>query len=282
MKEIVFEKDKPVKLIATDMDGTLLDDNKNFPVRFAEYLDQLNKLDIRFFAASGRSYVSLEKAFGEVGFADKLDYICDNGAYIVKGGKPVFMSVMDYGKVLEIGELCGKLGVTLFLCATKGTYHLDDKASLYDEVRKYYPNLTCVNSFEDIEDEVFKLTIFDGNNPMLSGSYNALEEKFGADFNIQVSGSHWIDIMNKGISKGSAIAELQKELGISYNETMSFGDFYNDAEMLKNSYYSVVMANANDDMKQYGRFETVSNNENGVGTVIEKLINYRKNNLQSG
>ena len=278
MKEIIFEKDKPVKLVATDMDGTLLDDSKNFPPHFSEYLDELRRLDVRFFAASGRSYVSLKKAFGEVGLLDKLDYICDNGAFIVRGGKPVFMSLMDFEKVLEIAELCARLKVTLFLCATNGTYHLNDNAALYDEVRNYYPNLTCMEKFSDVHDDVFKLTIFDGNNPLLSGSYKALDDKFGGEYNVQVSGSHWIDVMNKGISKGSAMLELQKELGINYSETMSFGDFYNDAEMLKNSYYSVVMANANEDMKQYGRFETVSNNEHGVVVVLKKLIDYLKNN----
>ena len=135
-----------------------------------------------------------------------------------------------------------------------------------------------MEKFSDVHDDVFKLTIFDGNNPLLSGSYKALDDKFGSEYNVQVSGSHWIDIMNKGISKGSAMLELQKELGISSSETMSFGDFYNDAEMLKNSYYSVVMANANEDMKQYGRFETVSNNEHGVVVVLKKLIDYLKNN----
>ena len=58
------------------------------------------------------------------------------------------------------------------------------------------------------------------------------------------------------------------------NETMVFGDFYNDIEMLQRAYYSFVMENANEDMKQYGNFIAKSNTENGVITAIEKYALY--------
>jgi len=87
-----------------------------------------------------------------------------------------------------------------------------------------------------------------------------------------VSGKHWVDINNKGVNKGIALEEIQKSLNISYEETMAFGDFYNDISMLEKAYYSFVMENANEDMKQYGNFIAESNVNNGVLKAIEKYV----------
>ena len=87
-----------------------------------------------------------------------------------------------------------------------------------------------------------------------------------------VSGPYWVDVMLKGVSKGTAVAFLQKKLGISREETMAFGDFYNDVEMLQQAEYSFVMENAEEKMKQYGNYTAPKNTDNGVMRMIQKFI----------
>lgn len=89
---------------------------------------------------------------------------------------------------------------------------------------------------------------------------------------VVVSGELWVDINNKGVNKGYALEQIQKDENISFEETMVFGDFYNDIEMLQKAYYSFVMENANEDMKQYGNFIAKSNRENGVIQAINQYI----------
>ena len=81
-----------------------------------------------------------------------------------------------------------------------------------------------------------------------------------------------MDINGKNVNKGAALKEIQKTYNISYDETMVFGDFYNDIEMLKEGHYSFVMENANEDMKKYGNFIAKSNKEAGEIQAINEYV----------
>ena len=78
--------------------------------------------------------------------------------------------------------------------------------------------------------------------------------------------------MNQGINKGSALADIKRRFGSTTDQTMAFGDFYNDIDLLNEAKYSYVMANANDDMKQYGNFTAESNSEYGVTKAISAYL----------
>ena len=81
-----------------------------------------------------------------------------------------------------------------------------------------------------------------------------------------------IRITAKNINKGVAIREIQELLGINYEETVVFGDYLNDLEMMESGYYSYAMKNAHDDLKKVARFIAKSNDENGVVEAIKELI----------
>ena len=89
---------------------------------------------------------------------------------------------------------------------------------------------------------------------------------------VTVSGDIWLDITSKNINKGVAIKEIQELLGINYEETVVFGDYLNDLEMMESGYYSYAMKNAHDDLKKVARFIAKSNDENGVVEAIKELI----------
>ena len=100
-----------------------------------------------------------------------------------------------------------------------------------------------------------------------------MNEHFGDSHQVVVSAKIWLDVMNAEASKGAAIKHLQQTLGFSHEQTMSFGDYLNDLEMLKESYHSYAMENAHDTIKQTARFRAPSNRENGVLEVIkDKLL----------
>lgn len=259
-----------IKLIATDMDGTLLDENSQLPKNFFSILDKLDEKDVKFVVASGRPYPTLYENFKPV--SDNLYFICDNGSYIVEPGKEPIISILDKDLVNNVVKTCEKLSNTeLILCGVKGTYHKPCSNEIEKEIDKYYINKTIVDTLFDIDDDIFKIAICDFNGSR-EHSYKLLNPLFGKDYKVVVSGAVWVDINNKDINKGTALKKLQDDFSISYEETMSFGDFYNDVEMLQASHYSFVMENANDDMKQYGNFIARSNTEDGVIQAIEEYV----------
>lgn len=259
-----------IKLIATDMDGTLLDENGNLPENFFKTLNKLNKMNIKFVVASGRSYSTLYKNFKPV--SDDICYICDNGAFIVEYKNICDVNIINKKDVHDIIKTCSDIpNIQLVLCGLKGSHHMMSNEIFSNEMNQYYSQKYITEDLRTVDDDIFKIAICD-LSIAAENSYKILYPKYHDNFSIVVSGKLWVDIMNKNVSKGKALEKMQKDLNISYNETMVFGDFYNDSEMLQKAYYSFVMENANDDMKQYGNFIAKSNRENGVIKAIEEYI----------
>ncbi len=259
-----------IKLIASDMDGTLLNDEKRLPDNFFDILKKLKDRNIEFVVCSGRSYVTLELDFKEI--MNETVFICDNGAYIADHGKNIYTNVIDRNLWLELIEKSSEIkGIRIIVCGIDGTYYLPDDSEYEKIVKLYYPNSRKVNDFSEINDSIFKVSICDITDPR-ENSYNILRSYFKNRLSMQISGPFYLDIMNKGVDKGTAFEKIQKNIGASYEETMVFGDFYNDISLLSKAKYSFVMENANEDMKKYGNFIAENNNKCGVIKAIEKYV----------
>lgn len=259
-----------IKLIATDMDGTLLDGDGKLPKDFINILDRLLENDIRFVIASGRSYSSLNKIFKPI--SDKLQFICDNGAFVVENSKISSIDIIDKEYINDIINKCKDIkNIGITLCGTKGLYQNPCGKRFDDERAKYYSDPIVVEDLCSVEDDIFKIAICD-LDISAENSFKVLEPIYGEKFSVVVSGEIWLDIMNKGVNKGVALEKIQRDFNVSYEETMVFGDFYNDIEMLEKAHYSFVMENANEDMKKYGNFTARKNTEYGVIRAIEDYV----------
>lgn len=256
-----------IKLIASDMDGTLLDDNKNLPENFKEVIQKLFDKKIRFVISSGRSYCTLKEQFSE--YIDDMTFICDNGAYIVDKGKEISISVLPKEKVIDIVKFCAELDLTVLLCGRNGTWHNAHTKDQLVSVCQYYVNQVHMDDLTQCDDDIYKIAVLQESGIENDG-YPKLLNKFGDDFNVQLSGERWSDIMNKDVTKGNALRKLENRLGIKYEETMAFGDYLNDVEMLNNAYYSFAMENSHNAVKKVANFMTGSNNDNSVMKEITK------------
>jgi Cof subfamily protein (haloacid dehalogenase superfamily) len=126
-----------------------------------------------------------------------------------------------------------------------------------------------LNNFNEINTPVYKITYFisKGVKPEM---LEYLESNLDDSLEYVVSGDMWIDIMNKGTSKGAAIKTLQKKFSIDKKSTMVFGDYYNDLSMFEAADFSYAMENAPEDVKKHANFIADNNNNNGVYNVIYK------------
>lgn len=259
-----------IKLIATDMDGTLFNDKKELPPLFKETVDKLTEKGIAFIAASGRSYPKQEQDFNDC--LDNMYFICDNGAIIKHKKETLYTNTMSMSNLQGIIEASKNIdNIFLIFCGLKGIWHKPMEDEFKKHIKSYYSDYHLINDYDEIDDEILKISVCDLDNA-LNNSYKVLNDLFKDEFSMAVSGEVWMDIMNKGVDKGLAVRFLQEKLNVSKSETMVFGDFYNDVEMLKCAEYSFVMENANDDMKKYGKYIAPSNNDNGVMKMIDKYI----------
>ena len=256
-----------IKLIATDMDGTLLDDNKQLPKNFDNIVKRLFNKNIRFVISSGRSYCTLKKQFSE--YLDDMTFICDNGAYVVDKGKLLSVSVLPKDTVKEAVRFCDKLGLTVLLCGKNGTWHNSRNDSQHQEIASYYVNQVKMEDLTLVDDDIFKIAVFEESGIENDG-YCKLEERFGENFNVQLSGKYWTDIMNKGVTKGTALRTIENRIGVRYEETMAFGDGGNDISIVREAGTGVAMGNAGDNLKQIADFITTHVDEDGVKNALIK------------
>lgn len=260
-----------IRLIATDLDGSLLPDDKKVPEDFFTLLPELKKRGISVFSASGRTYRSLLHNFKDV--SDQIGYICENGAYVVHEGKVLLSATMSMEEMAEILETVQTLpDVQPVLCGEKNAYMTVYPPAFEQYMSSYHYVHQTVSDYWEAKDCFYKLAICDLRGPE-NNSFPVLSEKFGDRFGMFISGKNWMDIMVKGINKGAALAKVQKTLGILPVETLAFGDYYNDIELLEQASYGFVMKNAVEDMKKNARYITPhTNNENGVMEVVRKFI----------
>ena len=259
-----------IKLIATDMDGTLLNSKGKLPPDFYHIFHELTKKDIIFAAASGRQYFTLLENFRDV--KDEMLFIAENGAYVAYKGRPISVHALDQALAHELITKARSLGEDIYivLATSKGAYVESSDERFIKELEKYYVKYEIVPDLLQIEGDLLKVTICDFQGAE-NHSYKAYSD-YKDKAQICVAGDIWLDMMKDGVNKGLAIKDIQENLNITFNETMVFGDYLNDLELIKSAYYSYAMANAHPQLKQIARFEAKSNDENGVIEKIKEII----------
>ena len=267
---------KNIKLIATDMDHTLLTDEGNLPPHFFELLDRVKKEGIYFALASGRPLATLEAMFPE--HLNEFIFICDNGGLIKYQGETLYKSLIttdDYHQLIRYMKSIATIPV---LCGIKGTF-IEKNAQKYEDFfPKFYKKLKFVDNLEELEEPADKVTAYLPNENSREVYNQYFYPEFDADFSVAVSDSMWIDLMNKEVDKGAAIHQISQYLNISTQDMMAFGDGDNDIQLLDAVGVGVAVKNATDGVKEHADSITASNNEYGVSQKIEELLSNRASN----
>ena len=216
-----------IRLIATDMDGTLLDEHSEIPDGFWPMLARLKSQGIEFVPASGRQYATLRNMFAdkaaEILGGGELSYIAENGNVVALDGKVVEVHGIDLDvtrHVIDLIDAAAASGsnVGLVVCGLKSAYVQRADKPFLDEVRKYYAALSIVDDLHavlDVAQEpsaykpgggaeiVLKLAVLD-----LDGAERFTNEHLAhlrADYQVVVSGKLWVDIMNAETDKRQGV-----------------------------------------------------------------------------
>ena len=261
-----------IKLILSDMDGTLLDDDGQVPEGFDAVIGQLRERGVIFAPCSGRQYFSLLDSFK--GYEDEFLFLAENGTMVRYHGQELFSSTIRHDVGMQVlATAAGLSGTYRVYCGKRDAYVLEEQCTpeLQAELNKYYTHSAITADFGQLSDELIKVSVFDPTGHAAETIYPALL-KYEGPLQVVLSSDYWVDVMNFGINKGLAIQQVQKKMHIAPNECAAFGDYMNDAEMMSSVYYSFAMANAHPKIKELARFETASNQEHGVLKGIRWLM----------
>ena len=262
-----------IRLVVTDMDGTLLDGAGRIPEDLWPLLAELRRRGVLFSPASGRQYATLARQFADAG--DGMVFVAENGTYVVRDGVELGSDPLDAAvaaRVIGRTRLLAAEGVDVgaVLCGKESAYVERADEAFVTEVKRYYALLRIVDDLTAVEDDFLKVALYDFG-PVERTTAPALAP-FAKSHQVVVSGEHWVDIMNATANKGAALRRLQRELGITPAQTLVFGDYLNDLEMLDAAEWSFAMANAHPDVLRRARYVAPPNTEYGVLSTISRLM----------
>lgn len=264
-----------LRLVVADMDGTLLDERGDVPAGLWPLVERMRAAGVVFAPASGRQHATLAHMFADLG--DDLLVIAENGSYVARGGVEVSSVTLERSLVVDAVGVVRQLAadgndVGVVVCGKHAAYVERVDEGFLRHVAPYYLSLEQVDDLLAVDDDVLKVAVFDvnGAEPVTAAALAPFRETH----QVVVSGPFWVDIMRAGVNKGVALRSLQAELGVTRAQTVVFGDYLNDLEMLDEADASFAMANAHPEVLERARYRAPSNAENGVITTLTRLLDH--------
>nr|WP_296042450.1 HAD family hydrolase [uncultured Blautia sp.] len=256
-----------IKLIASDLDGTLLlNGAQSLSEELFPLIKKLKEMGILFVAASGRQYANMKRMFAPV--ADEIAYISENGGLALQNDKVLYQDSFDPALVKEIVTAIQENDGSEFSCSTKDYYYICPKTEHYYDLMINVIGNNChiIKNVDEITEPCMKLAVYEKNGNQ-DATTRHWQELFAGRCKVVTSGAAWVDFVPFGTNKAKGILEFQKRLNIAPEECMVFGDEYNDIEMLKSVPYSFAMSHAKPGVKKAAAYEA-----DRVEEVLKKLI----------
>lgn len=262
-----------VKLIASDVDGTLIQDSTPdlYPEMTAA-IKELAKKGILFCAASGRQYQSLQNVFRDV--ADEIAYIAENGAQIRYQNKNISVTPMKREDVVDIMTMLRPYyGECETIVSTPNGSLVESENKEFLDLITYGYHITF-RRVKDVlaeEDEIIKIAVYRKGSIRQLGE-SLLIPAWRERVKVCMAGDEWVDFMDLSVDKGNALKILENYLGIRPEQVMAFGDNNNDIGMMLAAGKSYAVDTAVPEVKQAAGNVCLGWREKGVYRIIKAQI----------
>lgn len=288
-----------IKMIAMDMDGTLLNHENQILKETKDILMKLQEQGIRLVLASGRSYTKLMPYAKELQMERYGGFLVEvNGTavYDLKENKREVLAQMQPSSVHEIFhyfmkwnvEIIGQYDDGMFdyipeammeeKIAYRKEHNLDEDmpwtAGAFDFIfdnRSGYPHLDYIKQPEEIQRSINKVSVAYHPKQLLEITAQAKKD-LEKNYWVGLTSPRWLEIMIPGVTKASGLQHVSMMSGIALDEMMVFGDGENDIEMLKEAGIGVAMGNAFPIVKECADAITSTNEENGIARALQKYF----------
>ncbi|MGY0373105.1 HAD-IIB family hydrolase [Clostridium sp. JNZ J1-5] len=290
------------KLIAIDIDGTLLKNNKTISPENFQAVKKAKEKGVKIVLSTGRPIQGLEKYSQQLGLSETEDYgIACSGGFIKCLGtnEVIFESTLKLDEFKYLYALSKKLKITLN--ALTRDVILTPTLNLTTQIESFLSNLPMkITNFDTIDESTIINRIvyinetenfashlkrvikrnninynppsrLDGNES-LSFDKNNLPNELLERFTVLRPSSNTLEILKKGVNKGTSVNLVAEKFDIKPDEIICIGDSDNDLDMIKYAGLGVAMGNAPDEVKSEANYITYTNEENGLAHVINKFI----------
>mgnify|MGYP000948165860 FL=1 len=274
------KKKMDIRVIATDMDGTLLDPKGQLDLpRLEKILDKLDQCDIRFVIATGNEVHRMRQLLGHL--AERVVLVVANGARIFENNELIQAQTWDDAMVDKaLGHFKGRECQDQFVVTAmnggfvkKGTVFTElDKFMTPEMIEKLYQRMNFVDEFDSsLFGGVLKMSMVVGEE-RLDSVLQEVNDLFDGRVRAVSSGYGCIDILQDGIHKAWGLVELLKRWNLKPEQIMAFGDSENDIEMLELAGISYAMENAEEAVKRIATKVAPANSQAGVYKVLENWL----------
>ena len=269
-----------IRVIATDMDGTLLDPKGQLDLpRLEKILDKLDQCDIRFVIATGNEVHRMRQLLGHL--AERVVLVVANGARIFENDELLQAQTWDDAMVDKaLGHFKGRECQDQFVVTgmnggfvKEGTVFTElDKFMTPEMIEKLYQRMNFVDEFDsNLFGGVLKMSMVVGEERSES-VLQEINDLFDGHVRAVSSGYGCIDILQDGIHKAWGLVELLKRWNLKPEQIMAFGDSENDIEMLELAGISYAMENAEEAVKRVATKVAPANSQAGVYQVLENWL----------
>ena len=263
------------KLIAIDMDGTLLRSDHTVSQYTKDVLKRVHKDGSRIVITTGRPIQGVQDYIKELGFFTDDDFIiCNNGAsiYSVKDFTPIYTNFMDKKYCEDLFKLGLEIGVTVEAFNPSYCISSDEFSYFRTAEEVAMPMETRISKTpEDFinHGDMFKI-MFVADEDKLNEAIKLVPKFYYEKFNLVHSLPQIFEFLNKDCSKGQALVKLCEIVNIDLKDIVSFGDAPNDADMITNAGTGVAMGNGYESIKKIADFVTDTNDNDGVAKFLDK------------
>ena len=269
-----------IKIVATDMDGTLLDPRGQLDLpRLEKILDKLDHRGVRFVIATGNEVHRMRQLLGHL--AERVVLVVANGARIFENNELLQAQTWDDAMVDRAldhfkGRECQDQFVVTAMnggFVKKGTVFTElDKFMIPEMIEKLYQRMNFVDEFDsNLFGGVLKMSMVVGEERSDS-VLQEINDLFDGHVRAVSSGYGCIDILQDGIHKAWGLVELLKRWNLKPEQIMAFGDSENDIEMLELAGISYAMENAEEAVKRVATKVAPANSQAGVYKVLENWL----------
>jgi hypothetical protein len=278
LKRIVSEKKtNSFKMVAFDMDGTLLNPSYQLSARTIASVKMIADAGLIVLLATGRITSAVKNHLEKLGTSGLV--VSHNGALVkdVRTGKIYHHETIAKNVVKMLLERLYQKGEKTIV-----HFNFDDIVFLtvsnpYSEhySQDFEVSLTYTSSFQELKGEPTSILLMDCKDVLenvLTVLSNELKKEFDYVMMPWQKDVWWLHLLPANTSKGKGVLQTAKRLGVQPEEIISFGDSYNDMDMLQHTGLAIAMGNAVPELKQVASFVTASNQEDGVALALEVIL----------
>ncbi|MGT2924813.1 sugar-phosphatase [Streptococcus caviae] len=265
-----------IKLVAVDIDGTLLNNKQEVTPEVFSAIQDAKKKEVKIVIATGRPIAGVTGLLEELNLRNQGDYVITFNGGLVQDtatGEVLVKEPLAYEDYLDIELLSRKLGVHMHAITKEGIYTANRNIGKYTvhEASLLHMPLYYRTPEEMADKEIVKIMMIDEPD-VLAAAIAKIPASFYQDFTIVKSRPFYLEFMNKKVSKGTAVNQLAQKLGLSKDETMAIGDEENDRPMLEAVGNPVVMENGIPELKKIAKYITKSNDDSGVAYALREWV----------